>query len=240
MVACDCEVCLSSDSRDKRLRSSVLIELEGRSVLIDAGPDFRQQMLRISQQKLDAVLLTHEHVDHMFGLDDIRAFNKVQQSAVDIYAESRVIAALKRVYSYVFSDFRFGGLPEMELHEIEHADFQVAGINFSPIRGMHYKLPVFGFRLGRFAYLTDMNSLDDKEKLKLQGLDVLVLGAVHKQEHISHMNLNQALELIAELQPERAFITHISHHMGLHAQEIKNLPPQVSFAFDGLELNVEC
>ncbi|MFV0365239.1 MAG: MBL fold metallo-hydrolase [Mangrovibacterium sp.] len=234
VVACDCEVCRSEDDKDKRLRSSVLLQAGGKSIIIDAGPDFRQQMLRIKQHQLDAVLLTHEHVDHMYGLDDIRAFNWVQQSAVPIYAEERVLGELKRVYSYVFADYRFGGLPEMELHEIQHSSFAVNDILFTPIRGLHYKLPVFGYRVGDFAYLTDMNCISDDEKQKLHHLDVLVLGAVHKKKHISHMNLEEALQLIVELQPKQAYITHISHYMGLHQEEDVQLPPHVHLAYDGL------
>ncbi len=239
VVACHCEVCLSNDSKDKRLRSSVLVQTQGRHILIDAGPDFRQQMLREKQQQLDAVILTHEHVDHVFGLDDIRAFNYVQQAPVDIYAEPRVLGELKRVYSYVFAEFRFGGLPEMNLHEIQHADFQVAGLTITPIRGLHYKLPVFGYRIGSFAYLTDMNSIAIDEKNKLHGLKVLVVGAVHKKEHLSHFNLAQALQLIEELKPQQAYITHISHLMGLHEIEDLALPSHVHLAYDGLALHVE-
>ncbi|MFV0553519.1 MAG: MBL fold metallo-hydrolase [Mangrovibacterium sp.] len=238
-IACHCSVCTSEDEKDKRLRSSVLIEVDDKQILIDAGPDFRQQMLRNKQQRIDAVLLTHEHVDHMYGLDDIRAFNKVQQSAVHIYAENRVLEALKQVYSYVFAPVRFGGLPEMELHEIEHKPFEIEGVKIIPIRGLHYMLPVFGYRIGNFAYLTDMNTISEEEKQKLHGLDVLVLGAVHKKPHISHLNLEQALQLIEELKPRQAYLTHISHHMGLHAEEDALLPANVHLAYDELVVRSE-
>lgn len=235
MVACDCAVCQSPDAKDKRLRSSVLLSVGGKELLIDAGPDFRQQMLRIGQKRLDAVLLTHEHVDHMYGLDDIRAFNWAQQSAVSIYAEGRVLGELHRVYSYVFAEYRLKGLPEMDLHEIRHEPFEVEGVPIIPIRGIHYKLPVFGYRVGGFAYLTDMNKIAEEEKQKLQALDLLVLGAVHKKEHISHMNLSQALQLVEELKPRRAYLTHLSHHMGLHQEVNSQLPAGVQLAYDGLE-----
>lgn len=238
VVACHCSVCQSNDEKDKRLRASVMLQIQNKYILIDAGPDFRQQMLCINQQRLDAVLLTHEHVDHMFGLDDIRAFNWVQQAPVDIYAEERVLGELKRVYSYVFADFRFGGLPEMELHEICSGPFKAVGADITPIRGLHYKLPVLGYKVGKFAYLTDMKTIADIEKQKLRGLELLILGAVHKKEHLSHLNLAQALQLIEELQPKQAYITHISHLMGLYEAVEAELPPNVHLAYDGLQLEI--
>lgn len=238
VVACNCEICRSTDEHDTRLRASALIEIGEQKLLIDAGPDFRQQMLKIGLRRLDAILLTHEHTDHIFGLDDIRAFNWVQNHPMDIYAEARVQTAIKRVFNYVFADYKYPGIPQMTLHPIENTPFQIGETEVIPIRGLHYKLTVFGFRIGTMAYLTDMNQLEPQEKEKLQNLDILVVNALRKEKHLSHFNLDEALALIAEVKPRQAYLTHISHLMGFHAEVSKELPENVHLAYDGLNLTI--
>lgn len=234
VVACDCEICQSTNPFDKRLRSSLLIELKYKTLVIDAGPDFRQQMLSNQIKRLDAILITHEHYDHIAGLDDIRAFNWVQKRPTDIYAEHRVQKSIKQIFSYVFASEKYPGIPQMNLFDIETEPFQIDHTTIQPIRGMHYKLPVLGFRIADFAYLTDMKTISDDELKKLEELEVLVINALRKEEHISHMNLDEALMLIQKIQPKRAYLTHISHLMGLHAQVSLDLPENVFLAYDGL------
>lgn len=238
VVACQCPVCLSDDPKDKRLRASVMIENEGQCIVIDAGPDFRQQMLRQQVHHLSGILLTHEHVDHIFGLDDIRAFNWVQKQPTDIYAEERVQVAIRRIFDYVFATYRYPGIPEMHLHLIENKPFRIGNLEVQPIRGLHYKLPVFGFRFGGLAYVTDVNRLEPDELEKLRGLDVLVLNALRKEDHISHYSLPQALKVIAAVQPKKAYLTHLSHQMGFAAEVQAELPENVFLAYDGLEVEV--
>lgn len=215
-----------------------MIETKSQRLVIDAGPDFRQQMLRHQVHHLNGILLTHEHVDHIFGLDDIRAFNWVQKQAIDIYAEERVQIAIKRIFDYVFATFRYPGIPQMHLHLIENKPFKIDDFEVIPIRGFHYKLPVFGFRFGQMAYVTDVNRLEDSEIEKLRGLDVLVINALRKEDHISHYSLSQALELISNVKPQKAYLTHISHQMGFYDEVQKELPENVFLAYDGLEFEV--
>jgi len=215
-----------------------MIETESLCLVIDAGPDFRQQMLKHKVHHLNGILITHEHVDHIFGLDDIRAFNWVQKQATDIYAEERVQIAIRRIFDYVFSTYRYPGVPQMQLHLIENKPFKIANLEITPIRGYHYKLPVFGFRFGKLAYVTDVNRLEPEETDKLRGLDVLILNALRKEEHISHYNLAQALKLIAEVQPRKAYLIHISHQMGFFDEVQAELPENVFLAYDGLEIEV--
>ncbi|MGQ8335104.1 MBL fold metallo-hydrolase [Sunxiuqinia sp. A32] len=239
VVACECDVCKSNNPKDTRLRSSLLIEINGLKIVIDAGPDFRQQMLKTKLNHLNAILLTHEHTDHLFGLDDIRSFNWVQGHPTDIYAEARVQEAIKRVFNYVFARYKYPGIPQMNLHLVENKPFDIEGIPIVPIRGLHYKLPVFGYRIGKFAYMTDINFIKDDEKQKLLGLDVLIVNALRKEKHISHYNLEEALQLIDELKPKEAYLTHISHLMGFHEQVQDELPSNVFLAYDGLKLNID-
>ncbi len=238
VVACSCPVCRSTDPKDKRLRSSVLIETDGQTFVIDAGPDFRQQMLANQVKHMTAILLTHEHTDHLFGLDDIRAFNWVQQQPTDIYAEVRVQEAIRRIFNYVFARYKYPGIPQMNLHPIENAPFYIGPTKIVPIRGLHYKLPVFGFRFNSLAYLTDMNFLAPEEKEKLIGVKTLIVNALRKEEHISHFNLEGALKLIQEVKPEKAYLTHLSHQMGFHEKVQKELPENVFLAYD--ELLIDC
>jgi phosphoribosyl 1,2-cyclic phosphate phosphodiesterase len=237
VVACQCPVCLSDNRKDKRLRTSVMIETDNQCLVIDAGPDFRQQMLLHKVRHLNGIIITHEHVDHIFGLDDIRAFNWVQKSPTDIYAEERVQIAIKRIFDYVFASYKYPGIPQMHLHLIGNSSFRIGNIEVVPIRGYHYKLPVFGFRFGKIAYITDVNRIDPEELEKLRGLDVLVINALRKEEHISHYNLSQALEVIAELNPGKAYLTHISHQMGFADEVESELPENVFLAYDGLVIN---
>ncbi len=238
VIACNCPVCKSSDKKDKRLRSSVLIQVKGQNLVIDAGPDFRQQMLTNQVNRLRAILLTHEHVDHMFGLDDIRSFNWLQKRPMDIYAEERVEKAIHRIFDYVFARFKYPGIPQMNVHIIENKPFEIEGIHISPIRGYHHKLPVYGFRVGKLAYLTDVNAIPGKEKEKLNGLEVLIVNALRKEKHLSHFNLGQALELSYEVGAKTTYLTHISHTMGFHDEVQKELPENVFLAYDGLEIGI--
>lgn len=238
VVACQCPVCQSENPKDKRLRASVMLEADGQCLVIDAGPDFRQQMLKHRVRHLNGILLTHEHVDHIFGLDDIRAFNWVQKQPTDIYAEERVQVAIRRIFDYVFAAFKYPGIPQMHLHLIENNSFRIGELDIIPIRGFHYKLPVFGFRIGSLAYVTDVNRLEPEELDKLRGLDVLILNALRKEDHISHYSLPQALEIISEIKPAKAYLTHLSHQMGFHDEVQKELPENVFLAYDGMEIEV--
>ncbi len=239
VIACGCETCLSDDVRDKRLRSSVLVETENKTFVIDTGPDFRQQMLREKVKNITAILFTHEHKDHIAGLDDIRAFNYIHKRPMEIYADARVEKALRREYAYVFAEDKYPGIPEMNVHIIDNKDFYIEDIKIIPVRLMHYKLPIFGFRIKDFTYITDTNYISDEEKEKIKGTKVLVVNALRKKKHISHFNLEEALALIDEVKPERAYLTHISHLMGKQADVEKELPDNVFFAYDGLNLEMD-
>jgi phosphoribosyl 1,2-cyclic phosphate phosphodiesterase len=234
VIACDCSVCSSADTRDKRLRTSVMIETKGKVFVIDTGPDFRQQMLTYKVKDLTAVLFTHEHKDHVAGLDDVRAFNFKLKRHVDVYAEQRVQESLQREYAYIFAENKYPGIPQINMHTIQNKPFSIEGIDIIPIRAYHHKLPVFGFRIHNFAYLTDVKTVPEAEKSKLEKLEVLILTALRKEEHISHMNLKEALELISEIRPRICYLTHLSHTFGLHAEEEVRLPPGVKIAYDGL------
>ncbi len=238
VIACRCETCCSVDPRDKRLRASVLIEENGRTIIIDTGPDFRQQMLRENVRNLDAILFTHEHKDHTAGMDDIRSFNYIKQKPMDVYAEQMVIDSLKMEFAYVFAEKKYPGVPQVELHVVENRPFMIDGIEIIPVRAMHYRLPVLGFRIGDFAYLTDTNFIGEEEKEKLIGTRHLVIGALRKQKHLSHFSLDEALQVIRELSPRRAYITHIGHQMGRHEEVQKDLPQGVLLAHDGLVLEI--
>ncbi len=239
VIACDCNICLSADPLDKRLRTSVLLETNENTLLIDAGPDFRQQMLREHVTKLDAILLTHEHKDHIAGLDDVRAFNYKSQDAIDIYSEERVQKVIKKEFSYVFSEYQYPGIPKMRLNPIPEHSFTIKNIPIIPVRVFHYRLPVYGFRIGNFAYITDANYIPEESKELLYGVKYLVINALRKEKHISHFSLREAIDFIREISPKKAFITHISHQMGLHTEVSKELPPEIMLAYDGLSLVCE-
>lgn len=233
VIACDCEVCNSSDSKDKRLRSSLLLKINEQNFVIDAGPDFRAQMLKEKVNSLRAILLTHEHVDHMFGLDDIRSFNWLQKRPADIYAEERVQEAIKRIFHYVFANFKYPGVPKMNLHKVNDNPFKIDGIEFIPIRCFHHKLPVYGFRVGDLTYITDTNFIPVGELDKIKGSRILIINCLRKEKHISHFNLEEALDVIQQIQPEKAYLTHISHDFGKHYDIEKLLPENVFAGFDG-------
>ena len=239
VIACPCPVCQSENPKDKRLRSSVLLEKGNTTVVIDTGPDFRYQMLRAEVKRLDAILFTHQHKDHTAGMDDIRSFNYLQQMAMPVYCEERVLKSLQNEFAYVFDDDKYPGIPEIEPHIITQDDtFDIGELSFQTIRVMHAGLPVLGFRTNDFAYITDANFIESSELEKLKGLKVLVINALRKRKHVSHFNLTEALEVIKLVNPEKAFLTHISHLMGFHEEVSRELPENVELAFDELEVVV--
>lgn len=237
MIGCGCEVCKSTDPRDKRLRSSVLVEHEGLRILVDAGPDFRYQMLRAGVSSLDAILLTHNHKDHTGGLDDIRAFNYLEKKATQIYCEKYVEESLRKEYSYAFEEIRYPGAPEWDVHIIDDKPFTVNGVEIIPIRGRHFKLPVLGYRFGNIAYCTDMNHIPDEEYEKLQNLDHFIINCVRKGRHISHYSLEQAIEVAQKVGAKHSWLTHLSHQLPCYEDLKKELPEGILPAFDGLVLD---
>ena len=240
MIGCTCEVCRSLDHRDQRLRVSVHLQVNGHSLVIDSGPDFRQQMLRARITHLDALLFTHEHKDHTAGLDDIRAFNFRQKTDMPVFGEPRVLEQLQQEFSYIFAEHKYPGVPRVRLHPIERDDapFDVLGTSVQPLRAMHHKLPVLGFRIGGFCYLTDANHIGLETRELLRGADVIVLNALRHEQHISHFTLAQAINVLEEAQPKRAYLTHISHQLGRHQAVEATLPPWIRLAYDGLKVVV--
>ena len=238
VIACNCEVCTSADPRDNRLRTSILIEGEGKVIVIDSGPDFRYQMLRAKVQHLDAIVFTHEHKDHIAGLDDIRAFNYKQSGPVDVYADLRVQASLKREFHYIFDEFKYPGIPQLNLRTIGSGTFNIGKINFTPIEVMHHKLPVLGFRIKDFTYITDAKTVSETEKEKIKGSKILVINALQKQNHISHFTLDEAIAFAEEMGAGKTYFTHISHRLGRHGAVSEMLPGNVELAWDGLKLSI--
>ncbi|MBO6880117.1 MBL fold metallo-hydrolase [Winogradskyella sp.] len=231
-------VCLSDNPKDKRLRVSVLIEWDNFCYVIDCGPDFRQQMLKANVTKIDGIIFTHEHADHTMGLDDIRPFF-FKQGDIDLYAHNRVFKALKKRFDYIFtSEAKYPGVPSVRTHEVKNKPFELGNLNVVPIDGLHHKLQVFGYRLKDFAYLTDMNFVPDMEVDKLSNLEVLVVNALRIKPHLSHFNLEEALGFIERVKPKRAYLTHISHHMGFHDDVQQNLPDNVFLAYDNLQITI--
>lgn len=238
IIACNCQVCLSINSKDKRLRSSILIESDTTTLVIDTGPDFRYQMLRANVQKLDAVVFTHEHKDHIAGLDDIRAFNYKQQASMDVYADANVQLALHREFYYIFSDKKYPGVPLIDLHTILHNNFTIGDINLTPIQVMHYKLPVLGFRINDFTYITDAKTVSETERQKIKGSKILVINALQKEKHVSHFTFSEAIQFAQEMEAETTYFTHISHKLGKHFNVEQELPPNIRLAYDGLQLEI--
>ena len=238
MIGCSCAVCTSSDIKDKRLRSSILVESATTAIVIDTTPDFRYQMLRANVKKLDAVLFTHPHKDHIAGLDDVKAFNYFQKKPMELYANSLTEEAIKREFAYAFSDKKYPGIPSINLNTITDAPFYIGDIPVIPILVWHLKMPVLGFRFGKFTYITDANRIDAEEKVKIKGSEVLVLNALRKESHISHFTLDEAVTMVQELGVPIGYFTHISHQLGRQVIINETLPKGIALAFDGQELTM--
>lgn len=238
MIACNCRVCKSTDKKDKRLRSSLLVETATTRVVIDTGPDFRYQMLRQNVQELDAVIFTHPHKDHVAGLDDVKAFNFFSGKPMQVYANEITRNVLLREFSYAFSNTRYPGVPEIRMNEIDLQPFQIGDISIMPILVWHLQMPVYGFRIGNFTYITDANRIDDIEKEKIKGSEILVLNTLRKEKHISHFTLKEGISLAAELGAPKTYFTHISHQMGTHEEVSKTLPAAVELAYDQLSFSL--
>jgi phosphoribosyl 1,2-cyclic phosphate phosphodiesterase len=238
VIACDCAVCMSTDSRDKRLRSSISIEKDDWRYVVDCGPDFRQQMLREDIKSIDAILITHGHKDHLGGLDDVRAFNYINRRPADVYASSEVQGIIRLEFSYAFEPNPYPGVPEIVLHNLTNRPFTIQNQKITPVKALHYNNDkfVYGFRIDDFTYITDAVNISDKEKNKIKGSKIIVLNALRKQKHYSHFNLAEALALMEELKPDQGYLTHISHQMGLYKSVSKELPGFVKLAYDGLTL----
>jgi phosphoribosyl 1,2-cyclic phosphate phosphodiesterase len=238
VIGCSCEVCTSLDFRDKRLRSSIQVEISNQSFVIDTGPDFRQQMLRERVKRIDAILFTHAHRDHTAGLDDVRAYNFMQKMDMPVYGRQQVLDQLKIEYAYAFVKDSYPGIPRLLLNLIDRDPFTVNGVQVVPLPVMHLKLPVLGFRFENFSYITDANYIPDDTIEKLNGTEVLVLNALQREPHISHFNLKEALQMVEKIAPKTTFLTHISHKLGTHAAVSKELPANVMLAYDGLQLTL--
>lgn len=239
LIACDCTICASNNIRDKRLRSSILVQVDDQNIVIDSGPDFRQQMLRTGIKHLDALVFTHAHKDHIAGMDDIRGFNFAMKKPIDVYCTSKVVDHMKREFHYIFEEIKYPGIPEVDIHLIQNdQNFFVGKTEIQPIEVKHLNMKVLGFRFDKFVYITDANYISDKEKEKIKGCEVLVLNALRIEKHLSHFSLQEAIALVNEIKPKRAFFTHISHQLGLHDEIEKDLPPNIRLAYDGLEIEV--
>jgi len=238
VIGCSCEVCTSLDFRDKRLRSSIQVQIAQRSFVIDTGPDFRQQMLRERVKRIDAILFTHAHRDHTAGLDDVRAYNFMQQMDMPVYGRREVLDQLRVEYAYAFSKENYPGIPRLLLNLIDNEPFSVDGVDIMPLEVLHLKMPVLGFRFENFSYITDANFIPDETLEKLKGTEVLVLNALQRNPHISHFNLDEALAMVEKIKPTQTYFTHISHNLGLHADVSKELPGNVMLSYDGLQLKM--
>ena len=237
VIGCPCTVCQSLDFRDQRFRTSIQIAVQGQSFVVDTGPDFRMQMLREGIKKLDAVLFTHEHKDHTAGLDDIRPFNFYQKADIPIFGRKTVLEQLQREYAYIFNDKKYPGVPQVACVEIDQHPFQINGIAITPIPVLHYKLPVLGFRVGDFSYITDANQIPEESYALLEGTEILVLNALQKEPHIAHFTLDQAIEQALRIGAKKTYFTHISHRLGKHVAVEKELPEGIFLAYDGLKLD---
>jgi phosphoribosyl 1,2-cyclic phosphate phosphodiesterase len=238
MVGCDCAVCTSGDSRDTRLRSSILVQSATTTIVVDTTPDFRYQMLREKVKKLDAVLITHSHKDHVAGIDDTRPFQFFNRQPTQIYGSKMSLKGIQNEIPYAFENLKYPGIPKVSLNEIGEESFMIGDIPVQPILVWHYMMPVMGFKFGRFTYITDANRIDEKEKDKVRSSDVIVLNALRKEPHISHFTLQEAVELVQELQIPSGYFTHISHQLGLHQEITAELPAGVALAYDGLKLYI--
>lgn len=236
VISCKCNVCTSEDSRDKRLRVSILVETKTETFTIDCGPDFRYQMLRANVQDLDAIVFTHEHKDHVAGLDDIRPFNYLMNKHIDIYAVPRVQAALHREFAYIFADSGYFGLPKVKLHNIDSEPFYVGHTKLIPIEVMHHLMPVLGYRIGDFTYITDAKTISESSIERIKGTKILVVNALQRREHLSHFTLAEAVEFAEKIGAEKTYFTHLSHHMGLHKDVSEELPDGLFVAYDGMEI----
>ena len=238
IIGCNCVVCESVNPKDHRLRTSVMIEVNEKRFVIDTGPDFRQQMLRERVDNITAVIYTHEHRDHVAGLDDIRAFNYIQKKKIDLFATKHVQQAIQEQFGYVFKEKKYPGIPEVNLHTIENKPFSIEGVEFIPILVKHMHLPVLGFRIGNFSYITDANSIPEEEKKKIIGSEVLVLNALRKEKHPSHFTLDEAIKLAQELKCKKTFFVHMSHQLGLHEEVEDELPENIDLAWDGMHISM--
>lgn len=238
VIACGCRVCSSVDKKDKRLRCSALLEINGKNIVIDAGPDFRYQMLRAGVKDIRAILLTHEHKDHIGGLDDVRAFNWINQRPVDVYANARTREVVLKDYSYAFAEHRYPGVPEIHMHIIDEQPFFIDDIEIWPIPVMHYQLSVLGFRIGNFAYVTDANFIPESSIERLRGVEYMVINALRKERHLSHFTLTEAIEVARHLKVKQAWLTHIGHQMGLNREISRELPPDIHLAYDTMQVEL--
>jgi len=238
VIGCECEVCRSMDYRDKRLRSSVHIQTDELSLVIDTGPDFRQQMLRERINHLDAVLFTHSHKDHIAGLDDVRAYNFLQNSDMPLYGRKEALEQIKVEFYYAFENEKYPGTPQLRLHEINEDPFSINELLITPLPVMHMRLPVLGFRIGNFSYITDANFISDATYERLKGTEILVLNALQKPKHLSHFNFEEALEEVKKIGAPKTYFTHISHKLGKHKDIEKEIPDSVALAYDGLTVTL--
>ncbi|TWI83707.1 phosphoribosyl 1,2-cyclic phosphate phosphodiesterase [Lacibacter cauensis] len=238
MIGCDCDVCTSSNKKDNRLRSSIMVETADTTIVVDTTPDFRYQMLRLGVKKIDAIIFTHPHKDHIAGLDDVRAFNYINRKPMEVYCNYLTEEALRRDFYYAFSDTRYPGVPEINLNTITDQPFTINELLIEPVLVWHMKMPVLGFRFGPFTYITDANFIEPAEQQKIKGSEVMVVNALRKEKHISHYNLEEAVALVQELEVPQAYFTHISHQLGLHDVVEKELPKGIHLAFDGLVLHL--
>jgi phosphoribosyl 1,2-cyclic phosphate phosphodiesterase len=236
VIGCDCEVCQSLDYRDKRLRSSIHVQLDDLSLVVDTGPDFRQQMLRERINKLDAVLFTHSHKDHIAGLDDVRAYNYLQQTDMPVYGNADVLSQLKKEFYYAFEKNKYPGIPQLKLHEISSEPFFIGSTRILPLPVLHYQLPVLGFRIHNFSYITDANQIPDQTLELLKGTDTLVLNALQREKHLSHFNLAEATSMAKRIGAKQTYFIHISHKLGCHKTVERELPKSVALAYDGLTI----
>ncbi len=238
VIGCTCEVCKSLDYRNKRLRTSIHILVDNQSFVVDTGPDFRQQMLRENVNRLDAVIFTHAHRDHTSGLDDVRAYNYIYKMDMPVYGTQAVLDQLRVEYAYAFEDIKYPGLPRLALNLISEKEFEINGVRITPLPVFHHKMPVMGFRIGNFSYITDANLIPEETLQRLKGSDVLVLNALQLEPHISHFNLQQALEAAQTIGAGKTYFTHISHKLGLHDEVSRALPANVMLAYDGLQITL--